>query len=88
VLLNRGANISHDVEIESFASVGPGVTIAAGVTIGEGVYVGVGAVVRDRVTIGNGAVVAAGAVVVKSVAPRVLAAGCPARVVRENVAQL
>jgi len=88
VLLNRGANIAHDVEIESFASVGLWVTIVSGVTIGSGAYVGVGAVVRDHVTIGEGAVIAAGAVVVKSMAPRVLAAGCPARVLREDVAQM
>ena len=85
VLLNRGANIGHDVEIAPFVSVGPGATVAGGVTIGAGSYIGVGAVVRDHITIGEGAVIAAGAVVVKSVAPRTLVAGCPARVLREDV---
>ena len=88
VLLNRGANIGHDVTIESAATIGPGVTIAGHVTVGAGAYLGVGAVVRDHVAIGAGAIVAAGAVVVKPVAPRTLVAGCPARTVRDNVAPL
>lgn len=88
VLLNRGANVGHDVTIESCTTIGPGVTIAGSVTVGSGAYFGVGAVVRDHVSIGEGAVVAAGAVVVRPVPPRTLVAGCPARVVRENVSPL
>lgn len=88
VLLNRGANVGHDVTIEAFTTIGPGVTIAGCVTVGSGAYLGVGAVVRDHVSIGQGAIVAAGATVVKPVPPRTLVAGCPARVVRENVIPL
>lgn len=88
VLLNRGANVGHDVTVGPYTTIGPGVTIAGGVVIGAGVYLGVGAVVRDHVSIGDGAIVAAGAVVVKPVAPHTQVAGCPAQVTAENVAAL
>jgi acetyltransferase-like isoleucine patch superfamily enzyme len=87
-VINRGANIGHDVILGAFSTIGPGAIVAGGVTIGEGAYVGVGAVIRDRLAIGEGAVIAAGAVVIKSVPPRVLVAGCPAVIVRENVEPL
>lgn len=88
VLLNRGANLGHDVTVDAYTTIGPGVTIAGSVSIGAGAYLGVGAVVRDHIAIGEGAIVAAGAVVVKPVPPRTLVAGCPATVIREDVSPL
>lgn len=85
VILNRGANIAHDVVLGAFATVGPGAVIAGAVTVGARAWIGVGVVVRDHLTIGDGAVVGAGAVVVKPVAARVLVAGWPATVMREGV---
>lgn len=55
------------------------------VTIGDQVWIGTGATVLAGVTIGAGAVVAAGSVVAAAVPGRTLAAGNPARVVREDV---
>ena len=55
------------------------------VHIGDHVWIGARAVVLKGVTIGDGAIVAAGAVVVDNVPPRALAAGVPARVVREEI---
>ena len=47
--------------------------------------IGFGAVILKGVTIGDGAVIAAGAVVTQDVPSRCLAAGVPARVVREDI---
>jgi acetyltransferase-like isoleucine patch superfamily enzyme len=55
------------------------------VTIGDHVWIGTGATVLAGVTIGDGAVVAAGSVVTSEVPSGSLAAGNPARVVREDV---
>jgi serine acetyltransferase len=55
------------------------------VTIGDDVWIGCRAMVLKGVTIGAGAVVAAGAVVTADVPARALAAGNPARVVREQI---
>jgi acetyltransferase-like isoleucine patch superfamily enzyme len=47
------------------------------------VWIGSGAIVTDGVTIGRGAVIAAGAVVTRDVPEHTVAAGAPARPVRE-----
>ena len=85
VILNRGANIAHDVRLCAYATVGPSAVIAGTVNVGTGSWIGVGAVIRNQLTIGEGAVVGAGAVVVKPVAPHTLVAGSPAAVMREGV---
>lgn len=55
------------------------------VTIGHDVWIGHGAVVMGGVTLGNGSVVGAGAVVTRDVAPYTVAAGVPARAIRDRV---
>jgi maltose O-acetyltransferase len=53
------------------------------IAIGDNVWLGGGAIVCPGVTIGADTVVGAGAVVTRDLPPRVVAAGVPARVVRE-----
>jgi serine O-acetyltransferase len=83
------------IVIGSGSVVGQNCTIAHGVTIGHAggrsrtgadypvigdrVYIGPGAIVIGPITIGNDALIGAGAVVVKSVPPRGVVAGNPAR---------
>ena len=50
-----------------------------GITIEEDVWIGAGVRVLDGVVLGRGCVVAAGAVVTKSVAPRIVVGGAPAK---------
>ena len=59
----------------------PGAT--APVVLEDDVFVGLGSVVLKGVTIGRGTFVAAGSVVTRSLPPMVLAAGVPAKVIRE-----
>ena len=56
---------------------------AEGIAIEDDVWIGSGAIITDGVRVGQGAVVAAGAVVTEDVPPHAVAAGVPARVVRE-----
>jgi acetyltransferase-like isoleucine patch superfamily enzyme len=57
--------------------------MAEGIAIEDDVWIGSGAIITDGVRVGQGAVVAAGAVVTEDVPPRTVAAGVPARVIRE-----
>ncbi|HEV8310883.1 MAG TPA: acyltransferase [Methylomirabilota bacterium] len=55
-----------------------------GIEIGSGVWLGAGAVILDGVGVGHDAVVGAHAVVTQDVPPFAVAAGAPARVIRDR----
>lgn len=57
--------------------------VSAPVTIGDHVLVGTGSIILKGVSIGDGAVIGAGSVVVGDIEPNWLAAGNPARPIRE-----
>ncbi len=59
-------------------------TVSEPVVIEDNVWIGCRSIVLKGVTIGEGAIVAAGSVVTKSIPPRVIAAGVPARVVSQG----
>ena len=75
----------HLVTIRDRAAVGIRVTIIAhnreqrGVIIEEDAVLGPGAIILPNVTIGRGAIVTAGSVVTKSVPPKTMVQGNPAR---------
>jgi acetyltransferase-like isoleucine patch superfamily enzyme len=56
------------------------------VTIGNHVWIGCCSVILKGVTIGDGAIVGAGSVVTKSLPAHCIAAGNPARIIRDNEA--
>ncbi|MGA2013307.1 MAG: acyltransferase [Solirubrobacteraceae bacterium] len=66
----------HPVSADSPVRVSP-------IVVGDDVWIGRGALIMPGVHIGDGSVVAAGAVVTRSVPPRCLVAGVPAKVIRE-----
>ena len=57
----------------------------APISVGEHVWIGNGCRILKGVAIGDGCVIGAGSLVTKSLPARVLAAGNPVRIVRENV---
>jgi maltose O-acetyltransferase len=63
-----------------------GACYARPVTIGDAVWIGGGVTIGAGVTIGDGAIVGSGAVVTRDVPARTIAAGNPARVLREITA--
>lgn len=66
---------------------GPMVIEAAPIAIGRRCWVGMNSIVMKGVSIGNDTIVASGSVVVSSLPEGVIAAGNPARVVRELTAE-
>ena len=55
----------------------------APIVIKDGAHIGIGAIIMPGVTIGEGAVIGAGAVVTKDVPPYSVAAGVPAKVIKQ-----
>ena len=80
----RGVYI-YDSDHHKLLQNGEQTNLAAPVIIGDHVWIGTGALILKGVTIGEGAVIAAGAVVTRDVPARCLAAGNPARVIKESV---
>jgi glycosyltransferase involved in cell wall biosynthesis/serine acetyltransferase len=98
--IGEGFALGHyglGVVLHEKSKIGRNVCIAQGVTLGgrsqssevprieDNVYIGPGAKVLGDVVIGSGSVVGANAVVIRSVPPRCIVAGVPARVIRENI---
>lgn len=79
VIVNTGACVDHDCILESFVHVAPGVRLAGNVSLREGAFLGIGVSVVPGIEIGAWTIVGAGAVVVKHLASKVTAVGCPAR---------
>lgn len=72
------ATLNHDFSPEKRSSMHP-----APVVIGKNVWLGANVTVVPGVTIGDNAVIAAGAVVTKDIPAGTIAAGVPAKVLRE-----
>lgn len=89
----------QDIEIGAAVAIGPDVIIrdndghpilpettspSRKIRIGNKVWIGARCIILKGVSIGDGAIIAAGSIVTKDVPPRCLAAGAPARVIKEN----
>lgn len=88
ITIGNGVAISENVTIwdsDAHAIVGKDTTMIQPVTIGNRVWIGANVTILKGVTIGDGAIIAAGSVVTKSVPAHSLAAGVPAKVIKEQV---
>lgn len=83
VIVNTGAIVEHENVIGMHVHISPGAILCGQVQVGPGAHIGAGAVVRQGLVIGEQAVVGAGAVVVKTVLPRTVVVGVPARELRK-----
>jgi len=68
-IVNTGARIDHDCEIEMECHICPGVTLTGGVKVGRGSMIGAGATVIPGITIGECSLIGAGAIVCSDVEP-------------------
>ncbi|MGH7635229.1 MAG: acetyltransferase [Gemmatimonadaceae bacterium] len=84
VVINSGAVVEHDCSVGDGAHIAPGAVLTGGVSVGQGTLVGARAVVLPGIAIGADALVGAGAVVAGDVPSGVVAAGVPARVLRQR----
>lgn len=88
ISIGNNVAISENVTIwdtDAHAVIGKEAQMTQPVKIGDQVWIGNNVTILKGVTIGNGAIIAAGAVVAKDIPAGCLAAGVPAKVIRENV---
>ena len=79
VVMTWYSSVAHDTVLEPFSMLSAYSTLNGGAVLEEGAFLGTHAVVNPLVRIGAWSRVAAGSVVYKSVGPRLLAMGNPAR---------
>ena len=78
-ILNQHVTVAHDVFLEDYATLAPGVTLSGNVHACAGAELGTASCVRQGLRIGRGAMVGMGAVVVRDVDDRDLVTGNPAK---------
>jgi sugar O-acyltransferase (sialic acid O-acetyltransferase NeuD family) len=83
VILNTACTVDHHNRIGNHAHIAPGVHLGGDVTIGTGSLIGIGATVMPQRRVGDWSVVSAGGLIHRDLPDRVVAAGNPARVVRD-----
>ncbi len=81
-IVNTGATVDHECQLDDGVHIAPGAHLAGLVTVGACAMVGTGASVLPRVRIGEAAIVGAGAVVTHDVPDRTVVVGNPARAIR------
>jgi len=85
VFINCSTRIGHDVSIGDFTTIFSDIDVSGGAKIGSNCVIGTGVTINPMVEIGDGVIIGAGSVVSKDIPPNVVAAGVPARVIREIV---
>jgi sugar O-acyltransferase (sialic acid O-acetyltransferase NeuD family) len=84
VQINLNCTIGHDVIMEDYATLAPGIHVSGWVHIGKRVYIGTGAVIingteKHPILIGDDAIIGAGAAVTKDIPPNETVVGVPAK---------
>jgi len=78
------AVVEHDAVLDAYVTLAPGAVTAGTTRIGRRGFVGLNACISHGVVVGDDVVIGAGSAVLKSVEPRRVVVGAPARVVRER----
>ena len=79
VHIDQNASVGHDVVLEEYCRLNPQACVSGSVRVGAGAIIGANATVIQGLGVGESATVGAGAVVTRSVAPRTVVKGMPAR---------
>ena len=82
VQVNVACSLSHDVHVEQFATLSPGVRLAGNVRVQTGCFVGMGANVIERKILGAWSIVGAGSTIVSDVPPNTTVVGVPGKVIK------
>jgi len=82
VVINFGCIIGHDVVIENFTTLSPGINIAGNVHLMEGVEIGMGSNIIQGKQIGKNTIIGAGATAIHDIPDNCTAVGIPAKPIK------
>ncbi len=87
ISIGQNCAISWNCQIidDDFHSIDAAQSTSKEIIIGDRVWIGANVQILKGIHIGNGAVIGAGSVVTKNVPEKCMAAGVPAKVIRENI---
>jgi len=86
VMISMGVNIAHHTVIGMGSFLSQGVNVGASINIGENSFLGIASTIMTGIKgIGSNTIVGAGAVVIKDLPENVVAAGVPAKIIKQNV---
>ena len=80
-IVNMGAIIDYETELEDLVQIGAGAVVNAGTKVCKNAFIGTGSIIVGGVTIGEGARIGAGSVVISDVSEGETVFGNPAKVV-------
>ncbi|MCB2109169.1 MAG: NeuD/PglB/VioB family sugar acetyltransferase [Rhodobacteraceae bacterium] len=83
-IVESHCSVGTEVEVGECSMLAPGVLVNRAARIGDECFVGSGAVLNPDVVVGRNCLIGANATVVKNLPDNVVAAGSPARILREN----
>lgn len=83
-LFNKLATVGHDTNIDSFVTLSPSVNIGGFNNIGKGVEFGINSASIQCINFGEWTIIGGGSMVIKDLPDNVVAAGVPAKIIRQN----
>lgn len=83
VFVNCSTRIGHDVSIGDYTTVFSDIDISGGAQVGADCIIGSGVTINPSIKIGDGSIIGAGSVVAKDIPSKVIAAGVPAKILKE-----
>lgn len=81
-IINTGAIVEHDNQIEDYVHVSVGAKLAGAVCVGKRAWIGIGAVVKNNTNICGDCIIGAGAVVVRNIEEAGTYTGIPAKMMK------
>jgi serine acetyltransferase len=84
VHVNLDCTIGHDVILEDYVTLAPGVHVSGKVTFEEGCYIGTGANIVERIRVGAWSIIGAGSTIIRDVPPNTTVIGVPGKVIKQR----
>nr|WP_294351613.1 acetyltransferase [uncultured Clostridium sp.] len=84
IIINLSCTIGHDVVIEDFVTIYPGVNVSGNCNLGSCSELGTGSKIIEGKSIGSNSIIGAGTVVIRDIKDNCTAVGVPAKIIKDK----